>query len=61
GRHRSNGSLKSESDRGHDQLGLFAQAPNPLVDRLASLNTDAMTPLEALTTLAELAQAAQRA
>jgi DNA mismatch repair protein MutS len=61
GRRRSNGTVKSESDQQHDQLGLFAQAPNPLVDRLASLNTDAMTPLEALTTLAELAQAAKGA
>ena len=61
GRRQSNGSVKSESDQRHDQLGLFAQTPNPLVARLASLNTDTMTPLEALTMLAELAQTAKRA
>ena len=61
GRRQSNGRVTSVTGGQHDQLGLFAQAPNPLVERLASLNTDAMTPLEALTTLAELAQAAKRA
>ena len=61
GRRQSSGNAKSEISQPHDQLGLFAQAPNPLVDRLASLNTDAMTPLEALTMLAELSQAAKRA
>ena len=61
GRPQSNGNPKSEIGQPQDQLGLFAQAPNPLVVRLASLNTDAMTPLEALTTLAELSQAAKRA
>ena len=60
GRGQSNGNAKSAGAREHDQLGLFAQAPNPLVERLATLNTDAMTPLEALTTLAELSQAAKR-
>ena len=44
-----------------DQLGLFAAVPNPLLERLASLDTDAMTPLQALTTLAELAREAKRA
>ena len=61
GRRQSNGNAKSDPGQQHDQLGLFVQAPNPLVERLASLNTDAMTPLEALTTLAELSQAAKRA
>ena len=61
GRRQSSGSAKGEIGQPHDQLGLFAQVPNPLVDRLASLNTDAMTPLEALTTLAELSHAAKRA
>ena len=60
GGRRPNGNTKSDADRLHDQLGLFVQAPNPLVERLASLNTDAMTPLEALTTLAELSTAAKR-
>jgi DNA mismatch repair protein MutS len=60
GGRRPNGNTKGDADRLHDQLGLFVQAPNPLVERLASLNTDAMTPLEALTTLAELSTAAKR-
>ncbi len=60
GRRQPNSSAKRAA-AGHDQLGLFASAPNPLVERLASLNTDAMTPLEALTTLAELSQAAKQA
>ncbi len=59
GRRKSNGNAKSDAAV-QDQLGLFAHAPNPLVERLASLNTDAMTPLEALTMLAELSQAAKR-
>jgi len=60
GRRQPNGNARSDAGV-HDQLGLFASAPNPLVERLASLNTDAMTPLEALTTLAELSQAAKHA
>ena len=60
GRRQPNGNTKSDANV-QDQLGLFASAPNPVVERLASLNTDAMTPLEALTTLAELSQAAKRA
>ena len=41
-----------------DQLGLFASAPHPVVERLASLDVNAMTPLEALTTLAALVKEA---
>jgi DNA mismatch repair protein MutS len=37
-----------------DQLGLFAAAPDPLVTTLASIDVNAMTPLEALTVLAKL-------
>ena len=43
----------------HDQLGLFASLPNPIVERLASLDTDAMTPLQALSLLAELSRDAK--
>ena len=63
--------LASGNGRGHtndakrpkvqsDQLGLFSPAPNPLVERLASLDTDAMTPLQALATLADLSREAKR-
>ncbi len=46
----------------HDpQLGLFAPAaPNPVVDELAGLDVDNMTPVEALTKLAELRKRARR-
>jgi DNA mismatch repair protein MutS len=41
------------------QLGLFlSAAPNPVIDRLKALDTNSMTPLEALQELAELAKAA---
>jgi DNA mismatch repair protein MutS len=44
-----------------DQLGLFAAMPDPLVTKLASIDVNAMTPLEALTLLATLADEAKRA
>jgi DNA mismatch repair protein MutS len=44
----------------HDQLGLFVASPNPLIERLAALDTNDMTPLQALTLLAELAREAKR-
>jgi DNA mismatch repair protein MutS len=44
-----------------DQLGLFAAVPDPLVTTLASIDVNAMTPLEALTLLATLADEAKRA
>jgi len=42
-----------------DQLGLFV-APNPVVEQLASIDVNAMTPLDALTTLAKLIDEAKR-
>jgi DNA mismatch repair protein MutS len=42
-----------------DQLGLFAQ-PNPIVDRLAALDVNSMTPLDALSRLAALVEDARR-
>jgi len=44
-----------------DQLGLFAAVPHPVVDRLASIDVNATTPLEALTLLAGLVDEAKRA
>jgi DNA mismatch repair protein MutS len=41
-----------------DQLALFGSAPHPVVARLAALDPNAMTPLEALTTLAALVKEA---
>jgi DNA mismatch repair protein MutS len=44
-----------------DQLGLFAAAPHPVVQRLATLDVNAMTPVQALTALAALVDEAKRA
>jgi DNA mismatch repair protein MutS len=44
-----------------EQLALFASAPDPLVSKLAAIDTDATTPLQALQLLAELrAEASSR-
>ncbi len=44
-----------------DQLGLFAAPiPHPVVERLRALNPDTVTPLEALTLLAQLSSEAKR-
>jgi DNA mismatch repair protein MutS len=37
-----------------EQLALFATAPHPVVAKLAALDTDSLTPLQALQLLAEL-------
>ena len=42
-----------------DQLALFAPVPHPVVERLASLDANTVTPLEALRLLDELARAAR--
>jgi DNA mismatch repair protein MutS len=42
-----------------DQLPLFGTAPNPVVERLAALDANTVTPLEALRLLDELARAAR--
>ncbi|MDF1701685.1 MAG: DNA mismatch repair protein MutS, partial [Planctomycetota bacterium] len=43
------------------QLGLFAPtAPDPVLEELAALDVDGMTPIEALNTLAELTKRARR-
>jgi DNA mismatch repair protein MutS len=55
---RVNGSEKAEAPQ--DQLGLFAHAPNPVINRLAALDTDSITPLQALSLLAELSRDAKR-
>jgi DNA mismatch repair protein MutS len=51
------GVRRGEASR--DQLGLFAQ-PNAIVDQLASLDVNSMTPLEALSRLAGLVDEAKR-
>jgi DNA mismatch repair protein MutS len=56
----SNGGARDKTEARNDQLGLFAGAPNPLVERLAALDTDTLTPLQALSLLAELSRDAKR-
>jgi DNA mismatch repair protein MutS len=52
--------LSGEPSASTQQLGLFAAAErDPLRDRLAALDTNDMTPLQALTLLAELAREAR--
>jgi DNA mismatch repair protein MutS len=55
---RDNGAARQATRQ--DQLGLFSAAPNPIVERLAAVDTDAMTPLQALSLLAELSRDAKR-
>jgi len=43
-----------------EQLGLFAQA-NPIVEQLAALDVNSMTPLEALSRLSRLVNDAKKA
>jgi len=44
-----------------EQLPLFSAPPHPVVERLKGVDANTLTPLQALTLLAELAEAAQRA
>ncbi|HEX2778641.1 MAG TPA: DNA mismatch repair protein MutS, partial [Gemmatimonadaceae bacterium] len=48
------------SGAGAEQLGLFAIAPHPVVTRLAALDANSLTPLQALQLLAELSAEAGR-
>jgi DNA mismatch repair protein MutS len=43
-----------------DQLGLFTAAPHPVVEQLARVDANALTPIEALTLLAKLSDEAKR-
>jgi DNA mismatch repair protein MutS len=43
-----------------DQLALFTAAPNPVIEELTRMDTNAMTPLDALTALAQLVERAKR-
>jgi len=43
-----------------DQLALFAAPPNPIIEEMAGMDTNGMTPLAALTTLARLVEQAKR-
>ena len=46
---------------GADQLALFSPASHPLIDQLSSIDVNALTPIQALTLLAELSDAAKPA
>jgi DNA mismatch repair protein MutS len=43
-----------------DQLALFGLTPHPIVDRLAEVDVNSMTPIDALTTLAKFAEQAKQ-
>lgn len=49
------------AEREKAQLGLFGTEPHPLLKHLATLDTNQMTPMEALTKLATLVEEARRA
>jgi DNA mismatch repair protein MutS len=42
------------------QLGLFAAGPHPLVERIAAIDVNTMTPVQAITALASLVEEARR-
>ena len=46
---------------GADQLALFAPVSHPVIDQLSSIDVNGLTPIQALTLLAELSDAAKRA
>jgi DNA mismatch repair protein MutS len=48
-----------QTDAAH-QLGLFAAAPNPLVERLAAMDVNALTPVQALGLLEQLTREARQ-
>jgi DNA mismatch repair protein MutS len=50
---------RSAGGGSRDQLGLFAQ-PNPIVDQLAALDVNSITPLDALSRLAAFVDEAKR-
>jgi DNA mismatch repair protein MutS len=51
--------VRASASGSREQLGLFAQ-PNPIVDQLASMDVNSMTPLDALSRLAVLVEDAKR-
>ncbi len=57
----SRGPSRRTADAPPDQLGLFtAPGPHPVLARLASVESDALTPLQALQLVAELAEQARQ-
>jgi DNA mismatch repair protein MutS len=54
---KSPGARRREPDA--SQLALFAPAPHPVIERLRATNTDHLTPMQALSMLAELASQAR--
>ena len=48
------------STEAQEQLGLFTASPHPAVERLRAVDPNGLTPLQALTLLAELVQDAKR-
>ena len=49
----------ADTGRASDQLGLFAPAPDPMLERLAALDVNGLTPVQALAVLDELVRDAR--
>ena len=56
----ANGPAKATPGSSQDQLGLFANAAHPVLERLKTVDVDSLTPLAALTLLAALADETRR-
>jgi len=50
----------TEAGESADQLALFANAPNPIAERLKAIDVNALTPVQALALLDEMVQAAKK-
>ena len=57
---RDTGHGKKQKSPPADQLALFGSAPHPVVERLKTIDANAMTPLQALELVARLAEEARR-
>lgn len=53
------GMAKASPTERADQLGLFTAAPNPIVERLKTIDVNTLTPIQALALLDELAKASR--
>ena len=54
------GDTRRSATQPTDQLALFGAAPNSIVDRLAEVDINSMTPIEALTLLAKFVEQAKQ-
>ncbi len=57
---RSGGAAPARATAAPDQLGLFVPGPHPLVERVAAIDVNTMTPVQAIAALATLVEEARR-